>query len=169
MTKTIWYCILQITDTIREGDRLLETGGLNTRRKLVTVVLFVIVSMMILALVSFPGNGSGSASPGTQAPNSAMNSQQTVQPDMILVNSMETFAKQCAQAGNTVFKFFGGLRHAINTVILIPYILCFTWISVFAYHQFNRKTHKPLPIIAIPIGGNAPPFSPSEYAASKAC
>lgn len=134
----------------------MHSGRLN--RKTVTVILLAVVFILVLSLFSFP-NDSG-VSPVNTDVGTAVKSQQMAHPDRVPVNLTENAVKQqCMLAGNAVYRFFGAQRQPSNTVILIPYILCFTWLSVCAYHHFNKKSKKPLPIIAVPIGGNAPPFT----------
>lgn len=134
----------------------MKYGG-QTKQRLFKAILLVFIFVTVLSLFTCTLDLPEGTAP--QAGNSAMNSQTPQMLDNIQINLNGSSLKQNALASNVIYKFYGGPRSFLNTIVLIRYILCFTWLCVFAYHYFNKKTNKPLPIIAIPIGGNAPPFT----------
>lgn len=136
----------------------MEFGRLNVRRRIFSAILLAMVFMLVFSFFSFPNDQSNTSVSDSGTQNTAVNSQQT-HPDSIQINLMENALRQFTLAVNAAFKYLGGLRYFLSTILFIPGILCFAWLSVYAFHYFHKKTKKSLPIIAVPSGGHAPPFT----------
>ena len=131
-------------------------GRLNARKKIVSAILLAIVILLVFSFFSFPNNTITKDPDNGQ--NTAVNTQQ-MHPDSTQINLMESALRQFTLAVNAAFKTLAGLRYFLNTILIIPAVLCFAWLSVYAFHYFHKKATKPLPILAVPSGGHAPPFA----------
>lgn len=121
-----------------------------TGRRLQTIrVLILLAMVLVLALSSFsfwqPAVQTGEG-------KDSLNAGQGLRPDSLQINLTENIQRPSPLAGNVVYKFFGGPRCFLRTAVLIPYILCFTWMYVSA-----SRAKKPLSVIAVPGGGHSPP------------
>jgi hypothetical protein len=135
-------------------------GRLNIRSKIVPVILLIIVSVLVISFFSFPGDSYSNSIDHTDMQNTAIASQQSAHPDSTQINLMDGVTKQMMLFNNAVYKSYKNLLYSLRIVFyFIPLILCTISYSIYACHYFCKKTTKPLCMIAVPLGGHAPPFA----------
>lgn len=122
------------------------------------IILLLIVLLLAVSLFSLPSQTSGVPELSGGGQNTAMNANPYARPDSIQINLTESSLRHLSLL-NSAAKCFGGFWNFINADFLIPRLLCFAWLSLYAYHYFHSKTNKPFSIMAVPIGGHAPPFA----------
>lgn len=133
--------------------------GPKTRPRIFSAFLLPIIFIVCFSFAFLFMTDILDANPGTQQLSAdSAESFSPVQVDANLLTEAKYDRLSDTVHGN--LKSIRGLRQYIfNTVFFLRQALFFACLSIYVFLYFNKKFVQPLPIIAISIGGHAPPFA----------
>ncbi len=126
----------------------------NKKQKIISFLLLIIFSVLFISFIANYNEGAASGAAAQDIPLSSRESLNQI--DMIVLSDGKT--KNVVDNSPNIIKILRGQVQYYDAGLFWLQALSFSGLIIYA-KVCCRKRNKPLPIIALPLGGHAPPNS----------